>query len=86
MAKSSPLLPLVRRFVETDPVAAARSLEMMDEREAVEVLKTLPPHLAADVFGHLPAEHAAELLKGASDDSEKFQKIGEGADMGGHLR
>ena len=42
MPKENPLLPLIRKYFERDIVAASHSLELMDEDEAVEVLKRCP--------------------------------------------
>ena len=64
--KRSPLMPLVQRFFEIDAVAASRVLETMDADEATTVLKAVPPALAAGACRHLPAHHAAVLLKEAS--------------------
>ncbi len=63
MSKKSSLLPLVHRYFETDPVAAAHSLESMSEEEAVLVLKSLPLTLIAQTFPHLQINYAATLLK-----------------------
>jgi len=62
------LLPIVRKFFEYDPRAAAHSLETMEEPEAIGVLRALPPQIAAEAFGSLPIDHAAELLRGAPED------------------
>lgn len=59
----SSLLPLVRKFFEHDPLAAAHSLETMPESEAVAVLTALPPTLSAQAIAHLQVNHAASLLK-----------------------
>jgi magnesium transporter len=59
----TPLLPLVKKYFETDPVAAAHSLETMSEEEAVLVLKALPPSLSAQAFPCLQVNYAAALLK-----------------------
>lgn len=53
MATATPLLPLVRKFFETDAVTAARTLDGMDHQDALAVLKALPPTLAAQVVRHL---------------------------------
>lgn len=63
MSTRTPLLPLVRKFFESDPVKAAHSLEMLELEDAVTVLNTLPPTLVAEVFRHLQANPAAALLK-----------------------
>ncbi|HEX9879236.1 MAG TPA: magnesium transporter [Candidatus Binatia bacterium] len=60
-----PLLPLVHRFFETDPVAAAHSLETMEEEECALVLKVLPAPLLAEAFRYLQPQQAAVLLKDA---------------------
>lgn len=39
MTEHSPLLPLAQKYFEQDIVGATHSLEMMDEMEAIEVLK-----------------------------------------------
>lgn len=67
------LLPLVRKFFEHDPVAAAHSLETMEKSEAVSVLKAMPPALSAQAFSHLQVGHAAALLKDLP--RELFQEI-----------
>ena len=38
----TPLLPLMRKYVEHDPVAAAHDLETMEESEALTILRSLP--------------------------------------------
>jgi len=59
----TPLLPVVRKFFEQDPLAAAHSLETMEEEEALTVLRALPPELSAYVFPYLQVTHAASFLK-----------------------
>ncbi len=54
--------PLVKKFFENDPVAAAQSLETMDDAEAVKVLRSLPPSLVKQAFRYLQTTHAVELL------------------------
>lgn len=68
MATATPFLPLVQRFFETDPVAAARSLETMDEKESALVLNSLPASALAQAFRHLQAKPAAVLLKESPPD------------------
>lgn len=65
MAKRGALLPLVRKFFERDPAAAAHSLETMDETEAAAILQALPPTLCAQAVPYLQVGHAATLLKQA---------------------
>ena len=63
MATRAALLPLVRKYFETDPIAAARSLETLETDEAVTVLRSLPHSLSAQALPHLDVTHAAGLLK-----------------------
>ncbi len=63
MGKSTPLLPLVQKYFESDPLAAAHSLESMTEEDAVNVLRALPPVLSAQAFPFLQNTYAAALLK-----------------------
>ncbi len=74
----TPLLPLVRKFFETNPAEAATTLEIMEPEEAVSVLKFLPPSLAVQAFRHLPASRAALLLQGVP--FELFKEIVEKLD------
>ncbi len=62
---ATPLIELLRPYVEQDPSAVARQLEAMAEAEAAEVLQALPPALAADLFAHLQVSYAAALLRDA---------------------
>ncbi len=68
MTMRTPLLPLVQKFFESDPVAAAHSLETMDEAQALSVLKALPPSLSAQAFRHLQVSFVATLLKEVPPD------------------
>lgn len=68
MTTRSPLLPLLRRYVERDPAAAAHMLETMEEGEAVSILKALSPQLCAEVFPHLEVSQAATLIKEVSPE------------------
>lgn len=68
MTDPSPLLPLVQKFFEKDLVGAARSLETMPEERVVEVLRALPPALAARTVRQLQVSYAAAVLKGAEAD------------------
>lgn len=58
----NPLAPLVKKYVESDPVSVARMLETMPEAEMVLALRELPPTVAAKAFPHLQAGYAAALL------------------------
>src|SRR3990167_1437759 len=62
MKKQTLLLPIVQRYFESDPIAAAHSLETMDDEDAIEVLKTIPPNLATDAIRYLNDAFAAHLL------------------------
>jgi len=63
MDDKTPLLPFVTKFFEYDPLAATHALETMEEEEAVEILKNLPPSLSSKIFPHLQVNHAAALLR-----------------------
>jgi len=75
---TSALLPMVKRYFETDPNGAARSLETMPEEQVVEVLRALPPTLAAKTVRQLQVTYAAAVLKDAEVDL--FKEIAEGLD------
>lgn len=68
MPHRSVLIPLVQKFFEHDPIAAAHSLETMKESDAIKVLRALPAGLTAEVFRFFNANHAAELIKDVSPD------------------
>jgi magnesium transporter len=63
MARRGSLLPIVQKFFELDPMAAAHSLETMEEESAIRALRSLPPALAAESFRFIDAARAADLLK-----------------------
>ena len=63
MNGNSPLLPYVEKFFEYDPLTATRALETMDEDEAIEILKNLPPSVSVKIFHNLQVNYAAALLK-----------------------
>jgi magnesium transporter len=65
MTEQAPLLPLVKKYFEHDTRAAARSLEMMTDDEAAQVLKALPASLAVQALRHLQVSYAAALLRNA---------------------
>ena len=48
MKNQAVLLPIVAKYFEKDPAAAAHSLETMSEEQAVEVLKTISPSMATE--------------------------------------
>jgi magnesium transporter len=62
MAKHGPFLPLAKKYFEQDIVGATHSLEMMDENDAVEVIKALPVTLIVRVIKHVQVSYAASLL------------------------
>jgi multidrug efflux pump subunit AcrA (membrane-fusion protein) len=78
MAETTALLPLVQKFFEKDLVGAARSLETMPEEQVVEVLRTLPPAVAARAVRQLQVTYAAAVLKDA--EADLFKEIAEGLD------
>jgi magnesium transporter len=63
MLKKATLLPLVLRYFESDPVAAAHSLETLEEEDAVQVLKAIPTAMSARAVVHLSDSLAARLLQ-----------------------
>lgn len=74
MASRTPIAGLVKKFFETDPTEAIRSLETLSEGDVVGVLNLLPPSLSSQVFtrlqphvasalvGHIPENRLPELL------------------------
>jgi len=73
MSLSTALLPLVQRYIEEDPSAAARKLEAIAEEEALGVAMALPPLLLARVIPHLQVGYAATLLK--DTQPEVFKEV-----------
>lgn len=67
MAQST-FLPIVKRFFETDPVSAARSLETMPTDQAVSVLKSVPPATGLIVFQNLNDTVKALLIDKLPED------------------
>ena len=63
MRQRGPLMPLVQRFFEHDPAAAALTLETMSHDEAIRVLSALPSSLAATAVRHLNVAAAAALVR-----------------------
>ncbi|MHC4850467.1 MAG: magnesium transporter [Planctomycetota bacterium] len=68
MAHPNPLVPLVRKYIETDAAGAARILEKMDEETAAAALRQMPAAVIAHAFPHLQAAYSATLLKSASPE------------------
>ena len=56
-------LPLVQRFFEHDPAAAALTLETMSHDEAVRVLSALPRSLAVSALKNITVSNAAALVR-----------------------
>jgi magnesium transporter len=79
MDTQAPLLPLVRKYFESDPASAAHHLEVLDENEALETFKSLPPEVAAKAVPHLNDEFAAMLLQGLPE--QVFKEIVERLDV-----
>ena len=78
MPTPNALLALAEKYLESDPASAARTLETLEEEQVVELLKALPPPLAAKVLRQLQVSYAAALLKDA--EGELFQEIASGLD------
>jgi len=78
MPREDSLLPFIRSQFERDTPAAARSLEMMPEAEAAEVLRALPSDMIIQALRHLQVSYAAALLKDA--DPELFRGVASGLD------
>jgi magnesium transporter len=56
------LLTIVKKHFETDPVAAARNLEALEEEEAADTLSSVPPSLAAQVVLRMNDEAVARII------------------------
>jgi len=65
------LLPLMERYFTKDSADVARGLEAMDEDQALEILRALPPQLSIKAVRHLPNGLAARLLEDLSQDTLK---------------
>lgn len=59
---STAALPLIQAFIECDAHAAGRTIELLDEGEALALLATLPPEAAACVLPTVPARLAGRAL------------------------
>lgn len=62
-------LPLVEAFVERDVHAACRTVALMEEEQACELLRGLPHATAARILPHVPATLSAKTLAGMSDEA-----------------
>jgi magnesium transporter len=67
MSDSTPLLAMVRGYIESDTAAAARTLEAMPEGEAAAMVHLLKRDLKARVVPHLQVSFAAALLTGVGE-------------------
>jgi len=65
MPTKHPLLKVTQRFFETDIHGAVRSLEALNEDDALSVLRALPTGLVVEAFRHLHPDHATGLLRDA---------------------
>ena len=63
MVKNNALVPIVEKYFERDPVAAAHALEAMGSGDAVEVLKTIPFTMTTEAMKHVNDAYAAVLLQ-----------------------
>ena len=68
MAERTPLLPLLRTYVERDSTLAAQVLEAMSVPDAQEVMNLMPPSVAAKIVPHLQVSFAAALLQTATPE------------------
>ncbi len=62
MKAQAALLPLVRKYLESDPASAAHHLETMEEEQAADVLSHIPPALAFNLVQHLSEVFTAQVL------------------------
>ena len=62
MSTRENLLTVMKKFIENDYLTAARIMEEVEESQAVEVLKTLPPKLSVKVISSLQPNFLALLL------------------------
>jgi magnesium transporter len=76
MNEAPALLPLVRKYFESDLASAARALETLPEEEVVEVLQALPAGLAAKAVRQLQVGYAAAVLRNA--EAGLFEEIAGG--------
>lgn len=68
MAERTPLLPLLRIYVERDATVAAQALEAMTVPDAQEAVSLLPPSVAARIVPHLQVSYAAALMQTATPE------------------
>jgi magnesium transporter len=65
MVEKDALLPIVQKFFEKDIQGAVRTLEMMSEDEAAQVLEALSVPMAVRALQNLQVSYAAALLENA---------------------
>ncbi len=62
-ATHNPYVPIIQRYIQKDAADAAHYMETMGEDQIVEVLKQLPPSMAAEVLRHMPLGPVTEILQ-----------------------
>ena len=62
MSTRENLMMVMKKFIENDYLTAARIIEEVEEPQAVDVLKTLPPKLSVKVISRLQPNFLASLL------------------------
>jgi magnesium transporter len=73
MVEKEALLPIVQKYFEKDIQGATRTLEILTEDEAADVLESLPVALAARALQNLQVSYSAALLEKA--DASLFKYI-----------
>ncbi|MCB4756262.1 MAG: magnesium transporter [Elusimicrobia bacterium] len=68
MKNIRPVVQLLQRYIERDPLAASKYLEAMDESEAVAAMAFLSPALCAEVIPHMRMNYVAEFFKQSSPE------------------
>jgi hypothetical protein len=71
MSEHDSLVPLVQKFFAKDLIGAARLLETIPKEQGVEVLRSLPPAVAAKAVRQLQVTYVAAVLKDAEADPLK---------------
>ena len=62
MKKREAAIELVKKFIQSDPVRAAQSLETLPPRDSAQVLRDLSPSVAAQAVENMPPPDAAAVL------------------------
>ncbi len=73
MHNHAPLLSVLKKLFERDPLLAAHTLETIDSDEAVEVLKVIPPTMVVEIIQHLNDAYCALLMEKLP--ASNFKKI-----------